>query len=528
VADIRALGECKRLHNVSLYANLLSSLEACTDTLLGLPALEELDLGNNPCAFAEEYRHLLCLSFPQLTKLDGDSVTVLDRDLAHHYYEGKGVAPGERPGTAAPPSLETDMRERGEAGTQGSQGGAAQVLVIHGDGSPPGHKARAEDWGGWGDEEEAAHEAAEGGGSDEGSSRQGSRPGTAGGTILYQDQELNEHPILLQYLAESSLEEANKGSPHGGGAGSRKPRKVRSFVDRLRKTAQVMEQTKSLDPAALAGVGAQNQLQPSPGAGGGSIAVPPEMTSRPGTAAVLDDVLGRRGALLRVAQGGSAGQGNHGGGWNEAEPRETIRQLLRVVGDLRAENRELRQAQKRADQAAPYLEGSQAGGSMQLEQLEAENANMYHLLRQNRELKSQVKSMEALLEAGGGGQQGAYRSRDTGPLFELGEAVEADFRGEGEYYCGEIVFDHGNECFDVSYDDGDHEKQVPARRIRKLDQPDETEQRAPREAAAETEALAEATNHFPSPPKCAEYGPMHHRSGEPKIRDTPLAAASAQ
>ena len=34
--------------------------------------LGELDLGNNPCAFAEEYRHLLSLSFPQLTKLDGE------------------------------------------------------------------------------------------------------------------------------------------------------------------------------------------------------------------------------------------------------------------------------------------------------------------------------------------------------------------------------------------------------------------------------------------------------------------------
>lgn len=135
-----------QLKQVSLYANLLSSLEACVETLSGLGVLSELDLGNNPCAFAEEYKHMvivphlapaksfslsrqISLSLPWLNKLDGDQVWpehvfppaltrethtlhcfpisvlvfrrhilaiqvgTLDRDLAHHYYQEKGKSP---------------------------------------------------------------------------------------------------------------------------------------------------------------------------------------------------------------------------------------------------------------------------------------------------------------------------------------------------------------------------------------------------------------------------------------------------
>jgi len=89
IRDIRPIHNCRELHTLSLYANLLSSLEACMESLSGLPHLGELDLGNNPLSFAGEYRHMVCLSLGKVSMLDGDKVSVLDRDLACHYYNNK-------------------------------------------------------------------------------------------------------------------------------------------------------------------------------------------------------------------------------------------------------------------------------------------------------------------------------------------------------------------------------------------------------------------------------------------------------
>ena len=49
-----------------------------------------------------------------------------------------------------------------------------------------------------------------------------------------------------------------------------------------------------------------------------------------------------------------------------------------------------------------------------------------------------------------------------------GDAVEADYRGRGKFYPGKISRDRGDGSYDIAYDDGDEERGVEARLIRKL------------------------------------------------------------
>jgi len=360
IRDIRSLQHCPHLAQLSLYANLLSSLEACVQTLASLPILSELDLGNNPCSFAEEYRPMLCvvLGGVSLSRLDGDPVTSLDCDLARQYYKEKNKELPVielRPLTGRPI---TGMVERHSTAQSEVVPGDAQVLVIHGDGSPPAHKRSTvgEDWGLGADEGEEAD--------DDNIGFLGEQPGITN-TKLYENEALNEHPVLLQYLAEASLEDSAQGV--GSTEGISRPR---SFVQRLRKTAEVMEQAAALDTETLAAPRESGGERPSTAF---RPSTPGVEFQRPGTAQVLDGVLGHRGASA-------------GSSWADAEPRETIRQLLRVVTDLKAE---LRSAKEVASQKVEPLADA---GEMRhrIELLEAENANMYHLIEENRHLRAEV------------------------------------------------------------------------------------------------------------------------------------------
>ena len=50
--------------------------------------------------------------------------------------------------------------------------------------------------------------------------------------------------------------------------------------------------------------------------------------------------------------------------------------------------------------------------------------------------------------------------------FREGDRVEADFRGRGKFYPGEISRDRGDGTYDIAYDDGDREARVAKRLIR--------------------------------------------------------------
>jgi Leucine-rich repeat (LRR) protein len=56
VRDLSPLARLFELRTVSLFSNVLSSLDSCADCLAGLPLLVELDLGGNPVAAVPEYK----------------------------------------------------------------------------------------------------------------------------------------------------------------------------------------------------------------------------------------------------------------------------------------------------------------------------------------------------------------------------------------------------------------------------------------------------------------------------------------
>ena len=59
------------------------------------------------------------------------------------------------------------------------------------------------------------------------------------------------------------------------------------------------------------------------------------------------------------------------------------------------------------------------------------------------------------------------RLAPNAPLFKNGDTVEADFGGGGDYYSGKVKRARSDGTFDIWYEDGDRETEVPAKRIRR-------------------------------------------------------------
>ena len=143
IASVSALASLERLRTLSLYRNRLASLDACLDVLSSSVLLEELDLGANPCSTGAAYRHTLVATLANVTTLDGDTLTDLDRDLAATYMEqaeaeaaedamlfGEGNAHDQHDSASAGASRAPTAR-LGTAGRPGSSGGGkAQILTL--------------------------------------------------------------------------------------------------------------------------------------------------------------------------------------------------------------------------------------------------------------------------------------------------------------------------------------------------------------------------------------------------------------
>ena len=55
------------------------------------------------------------------------------------------------------------------------------------------------------------------------------------------------------------------------------------------------------------------------------------------------------------------------------------------------------------------------------------------------------------------------------PSLKVGDAVEARYRGESNFFPGKIIQKHPNGSYDILYDDGDQEKGVSGDLIRAID-----------------------------------------------------------
>ncbi|GLC36097.1 hypothetical protein PLESTB_001381000 [Pleodorina starrii] len=329
VRDISPLVPCTNLHTLHLFRNNISNLDMTMLVLAGLPKLRELELAGNPCALAPEYKHRVVLQL-DLQSLDGDTIAQLDYDMANEYFAANGGIPPklgprvdiltleEFDGAAGAPSAAADSHAAAAAPRSASEHGAsaggqdpglapaaavsdaAAALSRSGAGAGSGQhgadsngRPSTSAWGSLPRPGSAAARAAPAGpgpgaagahlppqllprpgtaarrpGSASGAS---GRPGSAYSGLqssvqLLSNEILNDHPLIIEYLAKHVLMEGlalteqqgvpgrpgsggSAGGGGGGGGGGRGP----SFAQRLRDTAAAMNACEDVDPKTLAG-----------------------------------------------------------------------------------------------------------------------------------------------------------------------------------------------------------------------------------------------------------------------------------
>ncbi len=162
-----------RLETVCLFKNKLLHLEEALGALRQLPRLRALDLGGNPCSLGMcDYKHTVVLRLRKLDSLDGDPVQALDRQLAEMHFQQQQQARAR--------GLQAAKARR--AGRGRSRPSTAPV----GGRKPlgPGFGAGAAT-----DATAAASATAAGG-------------GPSSPARLFRSEFLNNHPVMLQYVAE--------------------------------------------------------------------------------------------------------------------------------------------------------------------------------------------------------------------------------------------------------------------------------------------------------------------------------------
>jgi hypothetical protein len=159
-----------RLQTLCLYRNKIKDLEAACHVLKALPQLEELDLGGNPCCVTHAgYKHVLLHLLRGLRVVDSEAVQELDRQLAQEYVK-----------------TQQDKKLSG-----GSPRAQAAALLVRPSTAPVRRQGNGD---GLGFGASSLHP-------------QTTQTGTGAPAVaLFKSHFLNSNPILLQYLAQTSVQ----------------------------------------------------------------------------------------------------------------------------------------------------------------------------------------------------------------------------------------------------------------------------------------------------------------------------------
>jgi len=342
VRDISMLEACVRLKELNVFGNLLPDLHQVLGPLASCPELRDLDIASNPCSFEDGCRYQVLASLPFLSLLDQEPITVFDEQMASESHSVEQKFGGQLDSIDELQPTEQEDANNCSTTTQ----------------------------------------------------------------LVGESGQLNDHPVMLEYLAQSTIESAEL---------TLQPPKPKtpsssSFVSKIRRASAADE------------------------------------AIRPGTAQRIEAVLQPHSGWRPGTSSGAPSQ------------PETIRRLLKLVESLQGKVNTLQMQAECA--VTPEAEE-------ELRLLRLENANMHHLRNENDSLKEQMAEMQAALTAAGStiGKKFAVIP-GIGSGIPLGTDVEGDFGGEGEWYNGKIMFDHGNGTFDIVYDDGDIESGVSRNKIR--------------------------------------------------------------
>ncbi|KAG2489114.1 hypothetical protein HYH03_012340 [Edaphochlamys debaryana] len=323
VRDVSPLAELVHLETLHLFRNQISDLDGSLAVLVHLVKLRELELAGNPCSLCPDYKHRVVLQL-ELESLDGDAINQLDYDLANEYYAANGGMPaglgpqvdiltldeidggagaaagagGSEPGAdteageGAPDAAARSASDTGTSSAAGALGRTAGGPAVSTTAAEANGRAPTTAWVPLPRPGSAAARSLPAGTSGmpprpgtamrpvsagmngrpgtagfhrPGSSGLNGRPGSAYSGLqasvqLLSNEILNDHPLIIEYLAKHVLQEGlavveagnaaggGGGRPGSGGSGGRGP----SFAQRLRDTAAAMNACEEVDPKALA------------------------------------------------------------------------------------------------------------------------------------------------------------------------------------------------------------------------------------------------------------------------------------
>jgi hypothetical protein len=337
------------LEALCLFRNRVERLGSAVASLKRLPRLKKLDMDGNPCARAAEYPHALVRALPTLEALDGDPLRALDRDLARAFFE------------------DTDGADADGADTDGADADGADA-----------HCA---------DTKAGAAPAAA---SDASARENAPEDASSSGVRLFRSDFLNNNPVMLDYLARSVIADPGRGAKDhrlalgvdaaaAGGASESSARR-RGFVGRMRR-----------------GTAAEAR---------GEAAARRRREERAAEAA---EATARAIAATRNAAEAAAEARRGAGGSRD----EIVRRLLMAIEVLQEERTALleREREREAEAAraaeagwgvedvdeedeAPKSQTRVESLARENARLQAENANLFSVLEQNKSLRLRLEAAE--------------------------------------------------------------------------------------------------------------------------------------
>ena len=407
-----------KLHTLCLYRNMFGDLSDALACVRQLPKLRELDLDGNGAATASGYRHHVVRALGRLESLDGEPVSELDRDLADHFFSNAG---GGAAGNANRPSTAPDGGRRARPGAGLSVDGGA---------------------------------AGAGGGADASTTEFDWSELPKGDVRLVGSKGLNSNPVMVTYVAEQLLanptssasddlsalrrlheekdESAKKAKeaqmqprppPGSSLTADRSPQRQRpstaaarsgdNFVHRLRRSAEVHQDgteggggSGSVDILTLEG----SPVRPAAGAADAhpgspfDVAEDADAVDSYGHAklggSVAEALAGEEADAVRARAGAGAGPALAGritggaSGADLSDPYAIIRRLVKMVEVLKQERDDANDSAR----AAGVGDDGRASKDItmlqrELTEMRIENANMFVLQEENRQLKEQAEKV---------------------------------------------------------------------------------------------------------------------------------------
>jgi hypothetical protein len=372
VSSLDYLRNFPALDTLCLYRNSVPDLDAALGILKKLKKLRCLDLDGNPCVLKKKgYKHYIIRALPRVDQLDGDTVQTLDRELSELFFSSQNEA------NKSASKQETEALVRPSTAPSGLGAPLRQPLGMVGSSSGRDPFSKS--------------------------------PALRGQVKLFRSDFLNNNPILLEYLANETLEtpmvnpmeEMRKMQSDAVDADETEHQRTVARAKELSERAkngeglQLPQRGGASFVGRLRGLGQPGQNpRDSMGAGGpsGSTKLRSSSAPFPKPPIARGPSPDSSSSNDRPGSGGSSGGSRQQSPLDPSDPHTTIRKLLSLVQVLQVEKEQL---QKDVEQE----KGCSVDDLMvENRRMRVENANMFVLSEENKALRKKVAVYKAQAE----------------------------------------------------------------------------------------------------------------------------------